>query len=112
MDKKSKILIIIVSLAIVASVGVSFYKYVITKNYQIFVEIPCDPAVDNCFVRTEEDDTISNYKILSRQASNIPLCVPENNPNCRAMLCEQDEPNCEFTTCSAEDLPEGESCSR
>ena len=112
MDKKSKILLFIVGLAIIASVGVSFYKYVITKNYQIFTEIPCDPAIDNCFVRTAEDNSTSTYKLLSRQASNIPLCDPVSDTNCRALLCEQNEPNCEITTCSAEDLPEGESCSR
>jgi len=112
MDKKSKILIIIVGLAIIASVSVSFYKYVIMKDYQIFAEMPCDPVIDNCFVRTAEDNSTSTYKLISRQASNIPLCNPVADLGCRALLCEQNEPNCEITTCSSEELPDGESCSR
>lgn len=111
MDKKSKILIVIVGLAILTSIGVSFYKYVVVKNYQIFAEMPCDPTIDNCFVRTAEDNSTSTYKLLSRQASNIPLCDPAVE-TCRALTCEPNELNCEITTCNEEDLPEGEACSR
>lgn len=112
MDKKSKILLYIAGVAFVISIGVSFYKYVILKDYQIFVEIPCDPALDNCFVRTEEDGTITNYRTLSRTASNIPLCDPNTNETCQALTCKPNEPKCEITSCSEEELPEGETCSQ
>ncbi len=111
MDKKSKILLFIVGLGILASIGVSFYKYVVLRDYQIFAEMPCDPAIDNCFVRTAEDNSTSTYKLLSRQASNIPLCDP-TNINCQALTCQPNEKNCVITTCSEKDLPEGEACSR
>jgi hypothetical protein len=111
MDKKSKILLIIVSVAILISVGVTFYKYVILKDYQIVAEMPCNPAVANCFVRTDEGGSVTNYQLLSRNASRIPLCDPNTNANCQALTCAQNEPNCEITSCSAETLPEGETCS-
>jgi hypothetical protein len=112
MDKKSKILLLIMALLILVSVGVSFYYYFILKDYQIVAETSCDPAVDNCFVRTEEDGTTTHYMIISRNASNIPLCDPALDTDCRALVCEPGEPKCEITTCSAETVPEGEECSR
>lgn len=112
MDKKSKILLSFVALAIIISVGLTFYRYVVLQDYQIIAEISCDPATDDCFVRTEEDESTSTYRLLSRNAANIPLCDPETNENCRALLCEPNERDCEITSCSEEDLPEGESCSR
>ncbi len=112
MDKKSKILLYCVGIAFIASIGTSFYKYVITKNYQIFAEIPCDPTLDNCFVREEEDGTVSHLFKLSRQASNIPLCDPNKEENCQALTCQPNEKNCTISSCSKEELQEGESCSR
>jgi hypothetical protein len=112
MDKKSKILLATIGIAILASVATSFYYYFILKDYQIVAEVPCDSAIDNCFVRTEEDDTITNYALISRNAGNVPLCDPERDSDCRALVCEPNEPKCEITTCSAETVPEGEECSQ
>jgi len=112
MDKKSKILLFILAILIIASVGYTFYKYVIVKDYQMTIEVSCDRAVDNCFIRTEDDGTKTDYKILDRNASNIPLCDPDKDETCRAKVCEPNELNCSITTCSEADLPEGESCSR
>lgn len=97
---------------ILTSVGATFYRYVILKDYQIIAEIPCDPAIDNCFVRTEEDGTTTNYQTISRNASNIPLCDPEQDETCRALVCEQGELDCEVTACTPDTVPEGEECSR
>ncbi len=112
MDKKSTILLYVMGILILVSVGVTFYRYMILKDYQVITEIECNPEIENCFVRTEEDGTISYYKIISRNAANIPLCDPAQDESCRALVCEAEELKCEITFCSPKDTPEGETCSR
>lgn len=111
MDKKSKILILVFVLLILGSIGATYYRIFIKKDYVISSEIDCDPTVENCYLwecdpavdgegvcTGDPDDDIWYYKILNRKAYNIPLCDP-NDEECEALTCPEGEVGCEILNC-------------
>jgi len=114
MDKKSKILMWVFIIALIISVGVTYYRYVIQRDYLIFAHAPCDPKTESCFYyECEEDDLeceIEYYKKIEKKAFNIELCDSED-PECQPLVCKEGEADCEITSCSEENLEEGELCS-
>lgn len=123
MDKKSKILIGVFVLLIVASVGVTYWRIMIKKDYVILAQADCDPYLEKCFVwecdpeSTEEgeactgdpEEDIWYYQNIRRQAFNIPLCDP-NEETCEALTCPEGEADCAMEFCTPENVPEGETC--
>ncbi|MFZ2299740.1 MAG: hypothetical protein WAW00_01225 [Candidatus Moraniibacteriota bacterium] len=109
MDKKSKIFFIVFFLLIAGSVAVSYYRFIVARDYIIQAEAQCDPYTEACFTYVcdptagEEctgdpvEDT-SYYKLIYRNAKNIPLCDP-NDENCAALTCPEGEAECSFTLC-------------
>ena len=125
MDKKSKIFFIILGLLIAGSVGATYYRIIIKKDYIVEAQIDCDPAINSCFVwecdpesdvdgekcTGDESVDIWYYSIVKRSASRIPLCNQED-PNCEALICEENEPECENIYCNNETKEEqGVECS-
>jgi hypothetical protein len=120
MDKKSKIFFLVFFLLIALSVGASYYRFFIAKDYIIEAQADCDPAAETCFVyvcdpQSEEcsgdpEEDTSYYKVVHRKAANILLCDP-NAEGCDALVCQPDEEDCEETLCDSNDLAEGEQCS-
>jgi hypothetical protein len=119
-DKQSKIFFLALFLLIALSVGVSYYRFFVAKDYIIEAEAECDPAAEACFVYVcdpqaeecsgdPEEDT-SYYKVVHRKAANIPLCDPSAE-SCDALVCQPDEKDCEETLCDPNDLAEGDLCS-
>ncbi|MDP3957503.1 MAG: hypothetical protein Q8Q10_03320 [bacterium] len=118
MDKKSKIFFLVMGLLIVGSVAVSYYKYMVKRDYIIQAEAECDPYTETCFVYVcdpeagEEctgdpvEDT-SYYKLINRNAKNIPLCDPSDE-TCDALTCPEGEADCSFTLCDSTE--EGAEC--
>lgn len=125
MDKKSKILFAVVGLAIAVSVGVTYWRIMVKKNYIISSQVDCDPAMEKCFV-WQCDKTLAEgedgactgdpeadiwyYKIAERKAYNIPLCDPEKDETCLPFQCNEGEKDCSETLCDETNVPEGESC--
>ena len=113
MDRKSKIFFLIFFLLIIGSVSVTYYKYIITKNYIVEGQIDCDPTTEKCFIwkcnpeATDEsekctgnpDKDIWYYKLAERKASQIPLCDPAKDENCDPWTCGEGEKNCMTTFC-------------
>ncbi|MCX6766033.1 MAG: hypothetical protein NT136_03685 [Candidatus Moranbacteria bacterium] len=113
MDKKSKILIAILLVLTLASVGYTFYKIMIQRDYVISAQIDCDPYVEKCFIwecdpaSTEEgekctgnpEEDIWYYKIAERNANRIPLCDPETDETCDPWTCEEGEKDCQQILC-------------
>jgi len=111
MDKKSKILILVFLLLIVASVAVTYYRIFIKRDYIISAEMDCDPLEENCYLwicdpavdgegyctGDPEEDTWY-YKILNRKAYNIPMCDPSDE-ECEALMCPEGEADCEILNC-------------
>ena len=113
MDKKSKILLWVLALLIVASVGVTYWRIMIKKDYIIESQIDCDQSVRECFIwkcdpnstvdgekcTGNADDDIWYYAIAKRKAAKIPLCDSKNDENCKPWVCEENEKDCSETLC-------------
>ena len=121
---RNRIFYTILTLLIIGSVGVTFYKIVIQKNYQITAETSCDPQAEKCFIRTcdpANDDTCPTnkeeqttyYKLVSKRASNVAVCgATVEKTGCDTELsCTQGELNCSYTFCTESNVPDGETCS-
>ena len=123
LDKKSKILFVIIGLLIVGSVAVTYWRYMVERDYIVQAQTDCDPEVENCFIwecdpdsteegeacTGDEEEDIWYYKIIRRNAKNIPLCDP-NNEECTALVCEENEAECSEELCAEDNVPEGEYC--
>lgn len=123
LDKKSKILFIIIGLLIVGSVAVTFWRYMVKRDYIVQAQTDCDPESEKCFVwecdpastvegeacTGDPESDIWQYKIVHRNAKNIPLCDP-NDENCTALVCGPGEKDCSEELCSENNVPEGETC--
>ncbi len=113
MDKKSKILLWVFALLIVASVGVTFWRIMIKKDYVVEAQVDCDPYEKNCFVwECDPESTVEGeaclgdpesdiwyFNVTRRNASVIPLCDPETDENCDPWTCEDGEKDCEQVFC-------------
>ena len=111
MDKKSKILFLVFFLVLAGSIFLTYYRYMVVRDYIIEAEVSCDPMVESCFVYVcdpesgeectgdPEQDT-SYYKLLHRNAKNIPLCDPEE-ADCLAAVCQPGEADCQVTLCDS-----------
>ena len=124
MDKKSKIFFIIFGLLIAGSVGVTYWKIMVKRDYVIKAQATCDPYSENCFVHVCDpdpnvdgadackgnptDDTWFT-KNISRMAYNIPDCDP-NDEACTALICSEGEANCSYELCDTTNVPKGDAC--
>lgn len=113
MDKKSKVLLWVFALLIVASVGVTYWRIMIKKDYVIEAQVDCDPYVDECFVwECDPESTVEGeactgdpesdiwyFNVARRNASKIPLCDPGTDESCDPWTCEENEKDCETVFC-------------
>jgi len=123
MEKANKIFYIILSLLIVGSIGITFLKIVILKNYQIIDQVSCDPKIEKCFMSEcdpASDDTcpvdpaqrISYYKKISKNAGVIYACGnTAEKIGCEGELsCTVGEQKCSYMYCDQNNLEDGEKC--
>ncbi len=120
MDKKSKIFFIVFFLLIAGSVGVAYYRFMVQHDYIVQAEADCDPYTEACFVYVCDpevdgectgdpiEDT-SYYKLIDRNAKNIPNCDPADE-TCTALVCGEGEVDCTYTLCDSDALEEGQVC--
>jgi hypothetical protein len=109
----NRIFYIVLTLLILGSVGVTFYKIVILKDYQIVAETSCDTTTEECFKFTDETtNEVSYYKKISKKAASIALCeATEEKLGCNEELtCTENEVSCSYTYCDANNLVDGEVC--
>jgi hypothetical protein len=121
MNIKSKILLSLFVIFALACVGLTYFKLMVKKDYVIEAQASCDPSVEKCFVAmcdpsaeectgNVQEDT-SYYKIIHRNAENMPLCNPEEE-GCEALVCPVNELGCEIIFCDEEKAAEnGTTCS-
>jgi hypothetical protein len=113
----NKIFYTILILLIIASVGVTFWRIVIIKDYQIEAEVSCDPATESCFhyeptpcdmtdydCLSQPPEEAYDYKMISKNAAAIYTCEQtEEKLDCTEELsCLENEVNCSYTLCDAE----------
>ncbi len=113
MDKKSKLLIAIVTMLILISILITFWRIMIKRDYIIENQIDCDPTIDACFIwECDPESTVEGeactgdpemdswyYQIARRNAAKIPMCDPEQDETCDPWTCEEGEKDCSMTFC-------------
>jgi len=113
MDKKSKILLSVFAFIILVSVGVTYFRIMVKRDYVVEAQTDCDPYEKNCFVwacdpaSTVEGEACTGdvesdtwyFQVARRNASRIPLCDPETDENCDPWTCEENEKDCEAVFC-------------
>lgn len=122
-DRKSKVLFAILAILIAGSVTVTYWRYMVQRDYVVESQIDCDPETEKCFIwqcdpeSTVEgeqctgvpDNDIWYYKIFRRNAKNIPDCDPTDE-NCPAYVCGEEEQDCAEELCTVENVAQGEEC--
>lgn len=104
----SKIFLLVFFLILLVSVGATYYKMMIKRDYILSVQIDCDPYSEECFIDDSGEDTWY-YKVLNKKAYNIPECDPNQDEDC-VIACEENEKDCEEVLCSEETVEEGGEC--
>jgi hypothetical protein len=123
-SRAEKIFLLVFVLLIVGSIGVTYWKIIIKRDYVIVAQSDCDPYTENCFVHVCDpdpnvdgsdackgnptDDTWFT-KNMHRMAYNIPNCDPADE-KCTALVCADGESNCSYELCDASNVPSGDSC--
>lgn len=107
----SKIFFLVLALLIIGSIGFTFWRIFIAKDYQIIAEVSCDTMTESCFFYEDEDGAYT-YKIISKKAANIYACEQtENKIDCNEELsCLENEEDCEYMVCDPAELADGEVC--
>lgn len=89
-----------------------FYFFYIKKNFDFIIESPCDPNLEQCFIRDCldyndcPDNMLENFKRYSLSAHDFKYCEGEDCTN----VCENKEIDCEKLECFT-DIDMGEECS-
>jgi hypothetical protein len=124
MDKKNKLFFIVFFLVLFGSIGATYYRTMIKRDYMISAQIDCDPYVEKCFIwecdpistvegeacTGEAENDIWYYQIVERKAYNVPLCNPDDE-NCEALICSEGEKDCGTTFCNEENkIEQGVEC--
>ena len=105
MDKKSKILLWVLILATVLSVSFTYYRFFVSKSYNIYTQVSCDPGKEVCYHATDcPQDLIdctkpetTYYKILKIKAFNLSYCN-HNIEDCPEPVCKDGE-DCAYIKC-------------
>ena len=101
MEKSDKIFLWLIFLSVLAVIGVTGYKFLIYKDYDFYVEAPCDSSTRVCFIRdcSELDscppNNLDNYRIFYLKAKDFSKC--ENN-SCLS-VCENKIIECREQVC-------------
>ncbi len=111
MTRGSKVFFLVLALLIIGSVGFTFWRIFIAKDYQIIAEVSCDTMTESCFFYEDEEEAYT-YKMISKKAANIYACEQtEERIDCTEELsCLESEEDCEYMVCDPAELEEGEVC--
>ncbi|MDP1814562.1 MAG: hypothetical protein Q8K92_08965 [Leadbetterella sp.] len=121
--RAERIFFLVFILLIVGSIGVTYWKIMVKRDYVIVAQADCDPYEEECFVHICDPDPAADgewctgdpeediwyTKNISRMAYNIPDCDP-NDEDCAALVCEEGEKDCSYELCDEMNVPEGDTC--
>lgn len=106
-QKKNIILILGVLVLILISLAFKYNKYILEKDYFVYLYASCDTQVQNCFQYEDEEDY---YTKMYQKAYIVERCM---DGTCDMYACsqqEQDQNQCLIVECSEDTLEEGELC--
>lgn len=111
MIKQNKILLTIILISALVALFLNFKKYVVDKDYILYMNAPCD-IEGKCFiVKDAIDDEVFNdepYLKMYRNHAKVEHCLETGS--CDVFVCEEGEEGCEQIYCSEEMIEEGEEC--
>lgn len=115
MDRKSKVLLIVLGLLIIWSVWATYDRVIIKRDYLISLQLPCDTVIESCFVSEFEDEETGQmitdyYKIIEKPAYALPACQPADAECLSAVTCAPEEPNCQIIYCDPAEASEDAPC--
>ena len=104
MTKEGFIATLLVAVSVL-SAGVALWKFGLMRDYIVYANVPCDPALDSCFVGDGEN-TPELYKSIEKPAYAVPHCNGWAD-ECPILSCRAFEDGCYETLC---DPAEEEGC--
>ncbi len=103
MDTKSRILLFINVVSVIAVVVFAYVWVFVEKAYPIDFHIPCDYTKESCFYDDCSDGVTgcvpNNYAILTTNEKNVFDRCGSTITGCNYLSCDQGEPNCLITYC-------------
>ncbi len=84
------------------SAALAFNRYYVDRDYWVYAEVDCDPALHSCFIGDGET-TPNFYEHMQRKAYAIPACDGWKD-ECKVLTCapvESDE-LCSIAYCSTD----------
>ena len=117
MDKKSKILLVVFMVIILASITITYYRFFVNKNYFIYTQVSCDPLKDSCYSTKDcpsgdnscDQTKISYYKIMKVKAYELSSCNI-NKESCPEPSCKIGDQDCQLIKCDQNLTVGAESC--
>jgi hypothetical protein len=100
-EDHSRPLLIAVGVLLPLVMGLTYYRFMYLRDYDMLMHLPCDPRTQACFVaegETPEDDR-SYYYVLQKKAANIPACDPTTDECLDKLTCARGEKRCKITFC-------------
>ena len=95
---------------LVVGVVFQYQRYVVDRDFLLWVSAPCDAKVSSCFVAPCDADLACDsapYAKVALRADEAPTCLEEHN--CATFACRGNE-TCTITYCSPGELEAGETC--
>jgi hypothetical protein len=112
--RNSKWLLFVFAALLVSAVAWKYSVFLLERDFLITDHIPCDPALDSCFVQdcdpVDAECDSEPYKKIEKSAAHITMCPNYLVDQCPALTCETGETDCVVTLCSDETVEEGEVC--
>lgn len=111
MINKNKILFVLLIFVTCIALFLNFKKYILDKDYILYMHIPCTETGECFLVEDALDDEIFNddpYLKMYRNNQQVEYCVETGT--CDEFVCGIDETDCEIIKCSEETIEEDEIC--
>lgn len=99
-----------IALAIIASVVVSYFRFMVWHDYLVSYEGNCDPATESCFIGCEDDECNTEYYYTQMQKYAPDLyaeCGADITDCEKASICLSEDRGCLKTYCDIKINEEG-----
>lgn len=93
---KSKVLFVMGAAIIIASLFMVYNRYIVSRDYDLLIQVACDPQLESCFVGECDHENDSRcegeatryYKVAFKKAYEFPPAeCTENDHGCRVFDC-------------------------
>jgi hypothetical protein len=107
-NKQSKYLLLVICLLGLFVVVFNYYNFFIKNDYEVTKQIPCDPAIDSCFV----SDCDSNDSTCDTETTYMKISAPSKyaGSDYDSFSCTKGDPHCQIITCQDNTVEAGEKC--